>query len=59
MTKKYYELLAAALKTTRPTGSFYPEVKQWTKDLNSIIHVLARDNPRFNEDKFREACGYE
>lgn len=55
MTKKDYELIAEAI--------FYlanPQIKQ--SDLKELVDILCkefkRDNDRFDEVKFREACGY-
>ena len=48
MTKKDFDKLARLISDTRPGDAF----------VDGLIEVLKVDNPRFDERRFREACGY-
>jgi len=60
MTRKDYELIAAAIRE---------EVNLWRdgsesqhmvgKTAKAISTALAKDNPRFDRDRFLRACGIE
>lgn len=56
MTRKDYELIAAAIKT---------QVAGHERDLatkvvaEAIAQALQRDNPRFDRARFLKACGFE
>jgi hypothetical protein len=58
MTKKDYELIAAAINLVG-YANVSNEAAQTT--LNKLARLLAEqlgnDNPRFNRDKFLQACG--
>ena len=66
MTKKDYELIASALKTTRKfySGSGYKQnYKDWAREIiNMAIYDLEKtlkaDNQLFDRDKFLKACGF-
>ena len=57
MTKKDYQLIANVLNNTHTTdkGNYVKHlvVERLSRD---IAIALAKDNPRFNEGKFLEAC---
>jgi hypothetical protein len=61
MTKKDYELIAAAISGT------IAEAARRGEDVADIFYDLAEnlatgletDNPRFNRETFRKACGVE
>lgn len=65
MTKKDYEKFATALRDARQgyadinTGVVKPspEVDAVTVCAHRIARVLAEDNPRFDVERFLEACG--
>ena len=67
MTRKDYELLAAALKASAPAGSDerFSYVDGWVQDralqwhavVSSVADALAGDNPNFNRRLFKLACG--
>jgi hypothetical protein len=59
MTRKDFELIARAMAETRPpAGSpFTAELReQWEKDILALARMCEAQNPRFNRQKFREAC---
>lgn len=59
MTRKDYQLIAAALYRARPTeASGALEVLQWVSDSLSIADALQADNPRFDRRRFLAACGH-
>lgn len=58
MTKKHYEVIAYRLNETRPYATAEEMVKyRWAKDVIAVANALAEFNPRFNRNKFYEACG--
>lgn len=44
LSKKWYVAIAAAIRTD---------------DILPLIHMMKRDNPRFDSATFRRACGKE
>ncbi len=59
MTRKDYQLLAAAFAQTMPTGSptDADRLAQWHTDVLRVSNALASDNARFDRMKFHLACG--
>lgn len=60
MTKKAFEALAKWLRTTKP-GEFdfsYRRWTQWYQDVEAVIQASKEVNPRFDTERFKEACGY-
>lgn len=63
MTKKDYELIAKALRSgfmTQPPSPMSSEVDIYDNYRIIVDHMtkaLERTNPRFNRDKFMDACG--
>jgi hypothetical protein len=65
MTRKDVAL-AHAFRSTRPDTTYalgerghderVAALAQWRDDMLAVCNVLADDNPRFNRDKFIEAC---
>jgi len=59
MTKKDYELIAAAIKDNRE----YDPMECYAEALDDVARSLAtalqRDNPRFDRDRFLKACGVD
>ena len=53
MTKKDYELMAAVMKSHSVLHQ-----KATKAIMNSLIEHLKKDNPKFDEAKFKEASGY-
>lgn len=60
MTRKDYELLASALRSTKPDEKQNVKFSlQWSGDVAAIANALEADNPRFNRARFLAACGIE
>ena len=64
MTRKDYQLIADAIRAVyRTQGEFgWNDSTLDRQDAirqvaNSLVCRLVEDNPRFDEDRFREACG--
>ena len=56
MTRKDYEVVAEALAEARPDPLDVDQVKQWQRDVVAIAAALIDENPRFNQDRFLDAC---
>jgi hypothetical protein len=59
MSKKHFESLAEAMRAVRPEPLNHEEkhkLNQWYSTVTALVFVLSRDNPRFDEEKFRAAC---
>jgi hypothetical protein len=64
MTRKHFEIIAAALRSTRPPVELMPTdgpaaYSQWRDDVTSMTVALVDTNPRFDQAKFLKACGVE
>jgi len=60
MTRKDYVLIARALNDSRPiTSSNQFAHAQHHNDCTFIARALANDNPRFDRERFLEACGVQ
>jgi hypothetical protein len=63
MTKKDYIALASELHAAQPVGhgagktAALAAAEQHRRDVQAIVAVLRRDNPRFDEARFLTACG--
>lgn len=60
MTRKDYELIAKALKTQIEISRTYNEEDGEFAVTNiafDLVTDLAKDNPRFDRDRFLKACG--
>ena len=56
MTKKEYVLIARAFnRLTFTNTTNEPNKARWV--INELCNILKYDNPKFNIDKFRKACG--
>lgn len=59
MTHKHFQLIANALKDTRPSDHLqnYGVMKaQWERDVIMIAESLQQTNPRFDVHKFIDWC---
>lgn len=66
MTRKDYELIAAAFKRTKPYLSGFGTDKQeqaamysFKLTANMLASDFAASNPRFNRERFLTACGVD
>lgn len=57
MTRKHFIALAEALKAARPSIIRPEEEKGWRKAVEAVASAARQFNPRFNPDRFRDACG--
>lgn len=58
MTRRDYELIAATLN--RVQGMYWvSKAGRYNVIVEELAAAFARDNPRFNQDKFIDACGLE
>jgi len=56
MTRKHYVAIARALQFAKPKVND-PKYYAWKTLVSEMVSICAADNPRFNSDKFRAACG--
>ena len=56
MTRKDYRALAAGFASTEPPPAAEWHRHQWETDIQGIARVLAADNPRFDRERFIDAC---
>lgn len=61
MTRKDYVAIAAALKSTKPSYNSdhvtLAVVMQHRASCVAVAKALANDNPRFDRERFLDACG--
>lgn len=57
MTRKDYEVLAAALAAATPRSDALPDVhSKWADCVYQVGEALKSDNPNFNRILFYKAC---
>ncbi len=61
MTRKDYELIAAALRKAQPAlrGPLAEDVARqgaWSATVERLADALAAENPRFDANRFIDAC---
>ena len=60
MTRKDYVLIAAALKSAHDGHNGRPQALRGVADAADRIAIaLARDNPRFDRERFLKAAGVQ
>ena len=57
MTRKHFDLIAAAMYANRPTAHF--RLLQWAIDCETLANVFQQTNPRFDRARFLNACNGE
>ena len=57
MTKVHFEAIAAVMLASKPRRG-HEFFSQWTDTLSKFVEMCRASNPRFDEVKFLEACGY-
>jgi len=63
MAKKHSKALASALRDCKPVATGNDDtlrhaIRQWRDDVQAVASVCASDNPKFEKDRFLDACGY-
>lgn len=56
MTKNDFETIARALRRSKPDIRDFTIRDQWNKDVRTISAACKFLNPRFDSEKFFEAC---
>ena len=56
MTKKHFEALAEALSKSHVSASKEAQ-RQWEEDCKTVAWVCYEHNPRFDRQRFLNACG--
>ena len=61
MSRKDYKLIAAVFSTNRPSIYSADETEKatWKVLVRCMTETLAGDNPRFDRDRFTQACGLD
>lgn len=63
MTRKDFELIAAAIRDSRPHAYGAPhervETVQFDRTATEVAIALSETNPRFDRGRFLAACGVE
>jgi hypothetical protein len=65
MTKKHFKDLAHMLRKSRIRGHGLSTAseryihEQWCADVEAVAYVCKFYNPKFNRERFYEACGRE
>ena len=63
MTRKHYELIARAIRDSRPhaygEGHERVESAQFDRTAVEVAIALSWENPRFDRERFLKACGVE
>lgn len=61
MTRKDYELIARTLLECCPSADYGlgddKRLSLWEMTCGALANALASDNPRFDRDRFLNACG--
>lgn len=62
MTRKDFEAIARALKTTRPdpaddSAAGVARIHQWNETFYAMVSEVEKTNGNFNYDRFAKACG--
>jgi hypothetical protein len=56
-SKRHYDDIAFAMCLSRPNWlTQEPEYRQWERSIEAISAKLKSDNPKFNAERFHEAC---
>lgn len=56
MTRKDFELIAAALKNSKPLPELPANQHGWRNAVHAVANALADENPRFDHERFLAAC---
>ena len=57
MTRKDFEAIAKVFRESRPPVESITRHEQWQTDVRAMASMLAKQNRRFQRDRFLDACG--
>jgi hypothetical protein len=57
MQRRHFKAIADALNAVRPVADNSEQYRMWQRTVARFTSMCARQNPRFQSDKFRTACG--
>ena len=58
MTRKHFQLVADSMNYVRPAIERELELRQWRSDCLAIANAFAYEFPRFDKNRFLNACGF-
>lgn len=58
LTKKHFDLLADVFRRARPRANGWPGLTAVDLTAEGMADELAKTNPRFDRDKFLQACAH-
>lgn len=58
MTRKHFQALADAMKSTQPIAGPVFAMAQWRADVEAVADVLRQFNSNFDRERFYAACDY-
>ena len=56
MTRKDFQLIADTLKASKPKSEVSQPLANWMMTVDRFADALAETNPRFDRDRFINAC---
>ncbi|WCD56042.1 hypothetical protein [Caulobacter phage BL198] len=59
MQRRHYQFVADVMKDTKPSDLGPAEMDQWSATVDLFVRRFRADNYRFQEDRFRKACGQD
>lgn len=60
ISRKHFQMIADELKAQKPEAHWSAnKLAQWELDVRAVARALANLNPRFDFQRFYEACGLE
>lgn len=56
--QRHYEAIADTFKGQKENVINKKHIEAWLDCVNGFVAMFKADNPKFNPEKFRAACGY-
>jgi hypothetical protein len=57
MQRRHFKAIADALNAVRPAADNTPEYYMWARTVSRMADMCRLQNPRFDQDRFLNACG--